>query len=48
MNTENLTAAKIAEKIIAGERLTAADNLKFFTSAPLLSTKIFWRAVSIF
>ena len=35
MNTENLTAAKIAEKIIAGERLTAADNLEFLTAAPL-------------
>ena len=39
MNTENLTAAKIAEKIIAGERLTAA---------PKPSNKIFWRAVLIF
>ena len=35
MDTENLSAIQIAEKIIASERLTAADNLEFLLSAPL-------------
>ena len=35
MDTKNLTAEKIAEKIISGERITRADNLEFFITAPL-------------
>ena len=35
MNTKNLNATEIAEKIIAGDRLTAADNLDFLLNEPL-------------
>lgn len=35
MNTENLTAVEIAEKIIAGERLQNTDDLKFLLETPL-------------
>ena len=35
MDTKNLTAKKIAEKIIGGERLTREDNLEFFLMTPL-------------
>lgn len=35
METENLSAIQIAEKIISGERLTATDNLNFLLTAPL-------------
>ncbi len=35
METENLTAAEIAEKIISGERLNAADDIKFLLTSPL-------------
>ncbi len=35
MNTEKFTAIQIAEKIIAGERLSPADNLEFLLNTPL-------------
>ena len=35
MNTENLTALQIAEKIIDGENLTPADDLTFLLETPL-------------
>ena len=35
METENITAAEIAEKIIAGERLQSTDDLKFLLESPL-------------
>ena len=35
MQTENLTAVQIAEKIIGGENLTPSDNLTFLLETPL-------------
>ena len=35
MDTKNLTAEKIAEKIISGERLTRKDDVGFFLTTPL-------------
>lgn len=35
MDTKNLTAKKIAERIIGGERLNREDDLKFFLTTPL-------------
>ena len=35
METKNLTAEKIAEKIISGERLNREDDFKFFLTTPL-------------
>ena len=35
METKNLTAVEIAEKIIAGERLQSTDDLKFLLETPL-------------
>ncbi len=35
MNTKNLTCGEIAERIISGERLSPADDLKFLTETPL-------------
>lgn len=35
METNNLTALEVAEKIISGERLQSTDDLKFFFETPL-------------
>lgn len=35
METKNLTALEVAEKIISGERLQSTDDLKFFFETPL-------------